>query len=556
MFKIRNKLLLVFLSVIIIPIIIISTLFTLHTTKSLKQNKITELQQSTETKAEKTISFVRSIERDIRSLAGNALLLNLEDAIAKENIEQINRWKSNLELLFKTFSESKRIYDQIRFIDNSGLEIVRVALYKDYANIVPIEELQDKSNRYYFKEAVKLKEGEIYISKLDLNREHGEIESPHKPMLRYAIPVFDRKKQKKGVLVLNVLVDYLFMNFLTHRPSERMDSYLLDEDGFYLMHPEKLKQWGGLGDLNTGENIKNDYSREVASFVLSGKSELKLVGQKFLNFIPINFDPLNAGRYWIYLESLDKSVVYSPIYTFYKFIGMLVLIITVGVVTAALIFSERLTRPLNELVKGATAVAKGDLDYKINVKSNDEFEFLTFSFNKMVYNLGKSRKQLQNYAYNLERKVEDKTKVLNEKLRQNEVLVEIGQLFWDEEDINNTMNGIVNLVSRTLKTEFCKILLLDKSKIYLRMVSGVGWKEGIVGHETVDVKLESLARYTLKELNPVVVKDLRTETRFSGSPLLVEYGIVSGLSVPMIVNDQVLGVLEVYSATINGIFKG
>ncbi len=108
MFKIRNKLLLVFLSVIIIPIIIISTLFTLHTTKSLKQNKITELQQSTETKAEKTISFVRSIERDIRSLAGNALLLNMEDAITKEDIEQINRWKFNLELLFKTFSESKR----------------------------------------------------------------------------------------------------------------------------------------------------------------------------------------------------------------------------------------------------------------------------------------------------------------------------------------------------------------------------------------------------------------------------------------------------------------
>ena len=52
---------------------------------------------------------------------------------------------------------------------------------------------------------------------------------------------------------------------------------------------------------------------------------------------------------------------------------MLVLLLTVGVVAATLIFSKRLTRPLNELVKAASAVAKGDLDYNINVKSNDEF---------------------------------------------------------------------------------------------------------------------------------------------------------------------------------------
>ena len=76
---------------------------------------------------------------------------------------------------------------------------------------------------------------------------------------------------------------------------------------------------------------------------------------------------------------------------------------------------------MNELVKGATAVAKGDLDYYINVKSNDELELLTFSFNKMVSSLGKARKQLQNYTHNLEQKVADKTIIVNEKLKKSEV---------------------------------------------------------------------------------------------------------------------------------------
>ena len=99
MFKVRDKILAMLFSVIIIPIIIISVFITLHTTKSIKQDKITELQQNTEIKVEKTMSFVRYIEEDIRNIAANVFFLNLTDAISKEDTEQINLWKSNLKLI-------------------------------------------------------------------------------------------------------------------------------------------------------------------------------------------------------------------------------------------------------------------------------------------------------------------------------------------------------------------------------------------------------------------------------------------------------------------------
>ncbi|MFQ5788743.1 MAG: hypothetical protein ACE5H1_12300, partial [Thermodesulfobacteriota bacterium] len=144
MWNIRNKILLIFLPVVLIPLISVSTFFAIHTAKSLKQSKIDELQSITKRKVEMAVSFVRSIDYDIRILGKNKFLSNLTDAVAGEDTEQINHWKSELEMLFTTFAESKKIYDQMCYIDKSGRELVRVdLLYRDYADIVTTKDLQD-----------------------------------------------------------------------------------------------------------------------------------------------------------------------------------------------------------------------------------------------------------------------------------------------------------------------------------------------------------------------------------------------------------------------------
>lgn len=51
------------------------------------------------------------------------------------------------------------------------------------------------------------------------------------------------------------------------------------------------------------------------------------------------------------------------------------------------------------------------------------------------------------------------------------------------------------------------------------------------------------------------MRDLRKETRFSGPPLLREHGVVSGLSVPMIVEKDILGVMGVHTTHIKEFSK-
>src|SRR5690606_9314458 len=60
------------------------------------------------------------------------------------------------------FSRSKTIYDKIRWMDESGRERIRVNYAPAGPQAVPAEALQDRSLRYFFQDALRLRPMEIY----------------------------------------------------------------------------------------------------------------------------------------------------------------------------------------------------------------------------------------------------------------------------------------------------------------------------------------------------------------------------------------------------------
>jgi hypothetical protein len=111
------------------------------------------------------------------------------------------------------------------------------------------------------------------------------------------------------------------------------------------------------------------------------------------------------------------------------------------------------------------------------------------------------------------------------------VVAELGQEALRNETSGQVLDDAVALVAQTLDIEYCKVLELLPDGKALLLRSGVGWKQGLVGHGTVGAGTDSQAGCTLLSDQPVIVEDLRTETRFNGSPLLHEHSVVSGMSV-------------------------
>ena len=155
--------------------------------------------------------------------------------------------------LFLSISKSHKYIFQIRYLDNTGQEIIRVE--KDRQNrshLLSADKLQNKTNRYYFNEAIKKNKNEIYYSKVDLNIEHGKLEKPIKPTIRLGLTTYD-KNEKKGVLIFNIAVKNIFRAL---RKDTIFNIFIIDKDGEYLYHKKRKYSWSRY--LHKNQNILNN----------------------------------------------------------------------------------------------------------------------------------------------------------------------------------------------------------------------------------------------------------------------------------------------------------
>ncbi|WMS43742.1 chemotaxis protein CheB [Acuticoccus sp. MNP-M23] len=94
-----------------------------------------------------------------------------------------------------------------------------------------------------------------------------------------------------------------------------------------------------------------------------------------------------------------------------------------------------------------------------------------------------------------------------------------------------------------LQTDFAKVLILrDDGSLELAAAYAFSAPIG----STVDIGSDSQAGYTLNVKEPVIVRDLNTETRFSGPSILTDENIRSGMSVIVGSPREPLGVIGVH----------
>jgi len=152
---------------------------------------------------------------------------------------------------------------------------------------------------------------------------------------------------------------------------------------------------------------------------------------------------------------------------------------------------------------------------------------------------------LREWMHITKRKQADK--FLKQRERQQAVISELSLDSMKGLELDALLQKTTDILAETLDVEYCKVLELQPNGKALLLRTGAGWKEGLVGYATVDTGIESQAGYTLKSNHPVIVTDLRTETRFSGPPLLHDHGVVSGISVIIKVAEQPWGILGVHT---------
>lgn len=157
-----------------------------------------------------------------------------------------------------------RGYLQVRLVDaQSGRELCKVVRDAEgelgYA-AVPLDGLQEKSHRNYIVKGLQLQQGEVYLSSINLNREHGELERPYRLTQRVVVPVFSST---------NGLQDRRWTEIAARELAEEIRS--LDVQ---LTH-------AALSAASTGDSVwKQSYDRNVVALDLAITEALSLGGAR------------------------------------------------------------------------------------------------------------------------------------------------------------------------------------------------------------------------------------------------------------------------------------
>lgn len=184
----------------------------------------------------------------------NELMLFLETKSPKYR-KMINRE-------YLEYSKQRAIYDQIRFIDEKGMEICKVNFNNGSPKSALVSELQFKKNKYYFSDTMKLNQNEIFASPFDLNIEKDAIEKPLKPMIRFGTPVIDTTGQKRGAIILNYLGSKLIRAIEQNARLSDGDIMLVNPEGYWLIGTKPEDEWGFMFDDKKNRQFKNAFPEE------------------------------------------------------------------------------------------------------------------------------------------------------------------------------------------------------------------------------------------------------------------------------------------------------
>lgn len=191
---------------------------------------------------------VAVLERHLSTLRGDLQFLSQQPLLKRAVRQDAEDSDAALSELFAEFSDSRGTYQYIRWLDEQGMERVRVDSHSGKARRVMGADLQSDSAAYYFVETMHLYKGESYLSRFDLERRYrsdGSIES-YVPILRAAVPVFNERGERRGILILDYRAERLLERLRETSVAYGSSLQLLDHEGYWMLgeHPEHA--WGYL----------------------------------------------------------------------------------------------------------------------------------------------------------------------------------------------------------------------------------------------------------------------------------------------------------------------
>jgi GAF domain-containing protein len=113
-------------------------------------------------------------------------------------------------------------------------------------------------------------------------------------------------------------------------------------------------------------------------------------------------------------------------------------------------------------------------------------------------------------------------------------------------ELNQVLQSVVKSISEAMQVKACGLRLLDARTGQLKLAAVYGLSDSYLAKGPVDVDRSPVDIEALCG-TPVIIQDIKTDTRFQYKEAAQREGIVSVLCVPLEVRGEAIGIMRVYT---------
>jgi GAF domain-containing protein/HAMP domain-containing protein len=364
-------------------------------------------------------------------------------------------------------------------------------------------------------------EGAVYISEPEFDESAGAV------AVLIALPLRNQDTGEiTGILRTTYIVSPL-ESILTEKfgQTAEADLYIpgevithFQEGEFVPAEPEEFKALQAAAGQGL---VEMDY--EGTSSVVVQAPVQTLVGNSFV-------DKLG----WMVVFHQQRDDAFAPMSS--QVLGIvIVLAVVVALAAAAAYFlSLVLVRPILRLTATAEEVSAGDLSSRAEVTTADEVGTLATAFNTMT-------SRLQETLQGLEQRVAERTQNL-------ELAADVGRSVSQVRDLDVMLQDACELIRDEFDLYYVQVYLTDPSQMTLQLQAGTGEVGAQLlerGHR-LQLNTGSINGRAAVEKHTMVISNTLESTIFRPNSLLPDTR--GEMAVPLIVNDKVVGVLDMQSS--------